>query len=169
MTFFASEPAGLGVLVVWFRLAPHALASSLRRGSHETGTCCCALRAGKKTRRARRAAGESSRPCSEMLGGCLGESAGSCAQARPAWTLKTVCMRHACDMRRSAAGILDAATASDVIGGVWRMPGVECGQLCSSTAGLDADQVMRRGAVSRVEAVARATTCLLYTSPSPRD
>ena len=61
-------------------------------------------------------------------------------------------------MRRSAAaGILDAATASDVIGGVWRMPGVECGQLCSSTAGLDADLLMRRGAVSRVEAAARAT------------
>ena len=60
-----------------------------------------------------------------------------------------------CDVRRSsAAGMLHVADASDVVGGVGRVPGVECGQLCSSTAGLDADLVMRRGAVSRVEAAA---------------
>ena len=63
------------------------------------------------------------------------------------------------DVRRSAAaGILDAAVASDVLGGAGRMLGRECGRLCSSTAGLDTDLVMRRGAVLRVEAAARATT-----------
>ena len=61
--------------------------------------------------------------------------------------------------------MLHVADASDVVVGVGRMPGVECGQLCSSTAGLDADLVMRRGAVSRVEAAARATAsrgCLMH-------
>ena len=61
--------------------------------------------------------------------------------------------------------MLDAAGASDVLGGAGRMPGRECGRQCSSTAGLDADLLMRRGAVSRVEAAARATasrSCLMH-------
>ena len=61
--------------------------------------------------------------------------------------------------------MLDAAGASDVLGGAGRMPGRECGQLCSSTAGLDTDLLMRRGAVRRVEAEARATTAQEQAKP----
>ena len=71
-----------------------------------------------------------------------------------------------CDVWRSAAaGILDAEIASEMLGGAGRMPGRECGQLCSSTAGLDTDLLMRRGAVLRVEAEARATTAQEQAKP----
>ena len=71
-----------------------------------------------------------------------------------------------CDVWRSAAaGIQDATIASEMLGGAGRMPGRECGQLCSSTAGLDTDLLMRRGAVLRVEAEARATTAQEQAKP----
>ena len=71
-----------------------------------------------------------------------------------------------CDVWRSAAaGIQDVTIASEMLGGAGRMPGRECGQLCSSTAGLDTDLLMRRGAVLRVEAEARATTAQEQAKP----
>ena len=69
----------------------------------------------------------------------------------------------------AGTGASEAAAGPDdaegVLGGAGRMPGRECGQLCSSTAGLDTDLLMRRGAVRRVEAEARATTAQEQAKP----